>query len=223
MISATPPSAAAATAASDRPWPSSSRDGTYGTRVDPEAAEGEDELREPREPVRVEVAEHHHPLAAGAGAGDPLDDERRVRQEPRVVQPGDRRAEEGVERRLVRDAAPREDRRRERPETGRPGGLPERRVEPHRDPGRPSGDGRRSWRGACHAPLTRDLPDRAGRDAERVARRGDGLRIRAPAEAGPRDHVAARRLGRAASAARRFLSSHSCHTTSSGLALKIDE
>ena len=223
MISATAPSAAAATAATRQAVPLLEPRRHVRDRVDPEAAEGDDQLCEPREPVRVEVAEHHHPLATGAGAGDPLDDER-----PRQAGAGDRAAPRS-QARGTRRAPPRPPRRdargrsrrtsRGRP-PWRPPGTPARAAS---GPGRPSGDGRRSWDGACHAPLTGDLPVGAGRDVERVVRRGDEQRIRAPAVAGPRDHVAARRLGLAASAARRRLSSHSCHTTSSGLALKIDE
>ena len=43
----------------DRPWPSSSRRGTYGSGSMPQAPEGADEDREPGQAVRVEVAEDH--------------------------------------------------------------------------------------------------------------------------------------------------------------------
>ena len=165
-------------------------------RVDPEAAEGEDELREPGEPVRVEVAEHHHPLATRAGAGDPLDDERGVRQQPRDRAArrsrgrGTRRAPPRPRRRAARGPSPRTSRGRP------PGGLPEPGFEPHRvreDPA-VTGVGHGTEHATRHSPGTCRMG--RARRARRATRRR--VRIRAPAEAGPRDHVAARRLGRAA-------------------------
>ena len=43
--------------------------GTYGHHLDAQPAEGVDEDREAGQPVRVEVAEDDHPLAAGRGRG----------------------------------------------------------------------------------------------------------------------------------------------------------
>ena len=68
---------AAATAASERPWPSSSRDGTYGLVSIPRRRRAMHELRQAREPVRVEVAEHHHALARPRGRGRPARPARR--------------------------------------------------------------------------------------------------------------------------------------------------
>ena len=58
-------------AASDRPWPSSSRLGTYGSTVDAEAPQGERHDREAGQPVRIEVAEDEDASAAVAGLGQP--------------------------------------------------------------------------------------------------------------------------------------------------------
>ena len=57
---------AASSAASDSPWPSSSRLGTYGSTVDAEPAQRQGHDREPGQPVGVEVAEDQDPLAAVA-------------------------------------------------------------------------------------------------------------------------------------------------------------
>ena len=74
--------------------------------VDAEAAEREDQLREPRQPVRVEVAEDHDVLATIPRAGHAVEQRRRVRQASRVVESRRRGAQERREGIRVRDATP---------------------------------------------------------------------------------------------------------------------
>ena len=52
----------------------------------------------PGQPVGIEVPEHHDPLARPARPVDPCHERSRVGQQPRVVEPRDRRREERVER-----------------------------------------------------------------------------------------------------------------------------
>jgi hypothetical protein len=65
--------------------------------VDAEGPEREDHRRKTGEAVRVEVAEHHHPLASGARLHETLAGHVGIGQEPRVVQAGVRLAEPPVE------------------------------------------------------------------------------------------------------------------------------
>ena len=112
---------AASIAASDRPWPSSSRLGTYGSTVDAEPAQREGHDRQAGQPVGVEVAEDQDPLAAVAGApaaapgrasasGRSARIVQAARADPRTRRPG--RPRRG-------DAAGREERRRARAEIPR--------------------------------------------------------------------------------------------------------
>ena len=78
--------AAASTAARDRPWPSSSRRGTYGQDLDAQPPERPCQDRETGEPVGIEVAEDHDPLAGVARSTDPLEEDVGVGQQARVVQ-----------------------------------------------------------------------------------------------------------------------------------------
>ena len=65
------PVSAASTARRLRPWPSSSRLGTYGSTSSPNAPERPDHDRQPGQPVGVEVAEDQDPLAGGARPLEP--------------------------------------------------------------------------------------------------------------------------------------------------------
>ena len=199
-MSAIPSPAAVSTAAVDRPWPSSSRLGHVRHRVEAEAAERQHELGEPRQAVGIEVAEHHDPLVPvdGVGGCAPPGGRRRVAAGGRSGRPRPGRGSApwppGRRSRAGPGPSPRRCRDRARgPRPGprdRDGGAPER----------PSGDARRSSSGGCHVRLMPGL---------RASRRREPRRR-------PADHVAARRLGRAASSASRRLSSRRCQTTSSG-------
>ena len=79
--------------------------------VDAEPAEGDDEDREPIEPVRIEVPEHHHPLVAVAGPGETFYESVRVRQEMGIMQPGERLGEPRDEVVSPEDAPTRQQRR----------------------------------------------------------------------------------------------------------------
>ena len=153
MISVIPASAAAATAASESPWPSSSRDGTYGVAWMPEPAQREHQLGEPGESVGIKVAEHHHALPGVAGRAHALRAAARIGEEARVVEPGDGGPEEGRERRRAGDAPPRQHRRGKRPDA-----MLARRPRAAPDPAgaaprRPSDGVRRSSCGGCHGRL----------------------------------------------------------------------
>ncbi len=85
--------------------------------VQAEPPEGEHELGEAGQAIGIEVAEHHDPLAALDGAPGARDQAVGVGQQPRVVQPVGGGTEEPGHRGRIGDAASREDRGRERPET----------------------------------------------------------------------------------------------------------
>ena len=190
-------------------------------RVDAQSPERDHQLGEPGQAVRVEVAEHHHPFARPDRASDPIDHAIRVGQQPWVVEAvlgGAQEAGDRARRRRSRGARAPSSRtcpgRAHGPRPGPPG-------RGAAVPGRPSGDARRSSSRGCHVRLIPDSTERrdgAGAGARIEPREGD----RVPAAAGSRDHVAGRRLGRAASSAARRRSSRACHTTSSGAALKIE-
>ena len=217
-MSVIPAAAAALTAASDRPWPSSSRDGTYGDRLDPQAAERDHQLGEAGEAIGVEVPEDHGRALRPRGHGRRARAAVRHRGAGGVVEPADGRTEERGQRSGVRDPAAGHHGCRERPDTLCASRGTELRIQPERigkDPAIARIDHRRS---GCHGRLNGDLRGQ-GRGAAPVSRGGSGSRGRP----GPGDHVAARRLGRAAASRSRRRSSHSCQTTSRGLAMKIDE
>ena len=175
-----------------------------GHRVEPEAPERQHELGEPGQAVGIEVAEHHDPLAAVDGAAD-------------RARPGGRRRAAGGGRsgrpRPGRGSAPWPPAsaipRRARtvaakvPEAERAGRGPDLGIEMEglrEDPAVTRVDHRREDAMSGLAGIAR-----AGRPASRPRRRRPGP-----------DHVAGRRLGRAASSASRRLSSRRCQTTSSG-------
>ncbi len=86
-------------------------------RVQAQPAERENHLGQTGQPVRVEVAEHHHPLATVPGERDPIDDGRRVGQQVGIVEASERRSEERIKRHPVGNAPARKDRGRDQPET----------------------------------------------------------------------------------------------------------
>jgi hypothetical protein len=88
-----------------------------------EPAEGEHQDREAVEPIGVEVAEDHHPLATRAGRRQARDQPVGVRQEPRVVEPVERLREPGVQVAYVADAAADEHRGHPLGDAAAPGGL----------------------------------------------------------------------------------------------------
>jgi hypothetical protein len=113
--------------------------------LEPEPPEREHELREAGQPVRVEVAEHHHVLAPLAGGRDAVDRPLRVGQQSRVVEAAEGRAEERRERVRVRDPATRHHGRREGADAQVTGRRAERGIEPVRlgeDPAVPCVDHR---------------------------------------------------------------------------------
>ncbi len=99
-IRETPAATAASIAASDRPCPSSSRFGTYGRTVEPEAAQRDGQDRQTGQTVGVEVAEDLDALRALAGAEQAVQQQGGVREAGWVVEAGERLGEPGTK--LVR-------------------------------------------------------------------------------------------------------------------------
>ena len=64
---------------------------------DAEASQRDDQDREPVEAIGIEVAEHHHPLAAVARESEPVEQSIGIGQEPWIVEPIDRLGEPGGE------------------------------------------------------------------------------------------------------------------------------
>ena len=190
-MTAAPLASAASRAASDRPWPSSSRLGTYGHRVHAEPAKGEGHDRQAGQAVGIEVAEDLDPLAGvpclpqALGAGD----RRRAVGPDRAGHPAGRRTRRRDPPRSRRHDAPAIRRAGTRSPPARPRrpGLPEQRP----PPGTSSGSGPRPWRSGCHRPLHQGLP----------AAGVDGLRRPSdePAGRGPRQDDRAGGLRTAAS------------------------
>jgi hypothetical protein len=66
-------------------------------RLDADPPQPDREDRQPGQPVRVEVTEQHHSLAAPPGQVDSLDEPTSVRQQARIVQGLTGRREERLE------------------------------------------------------------------------------------------------------------------------------
>ena len=201
------PRAAASIAASDRPWPSSSRLGTYGSTVDAEAAQGERHDREAGQAVGIEVAEDQDPLAAVAGRAQTARASTvRVGQQRRVVEAVERLGEPGVEVAAASaDAA-----------AGEQAGQPRRDAARRRPPSTAGVDG---------VDGVREGPAEAGFDHDVRMPWGAAPRIYRPGCVGRPQDAVRRTRGAARRRSRRPCrrSSQSCQSTSSGLATKIDE
>ena len=184
-----PARSAASRAASDRPWPSSRRLGTYGSTASPYRAQGEDQDRQPGQPVGIEVAEDQDPLAARRGRG--------ARRSAgavrcRAASMGSWRPSSGSANQASRSAPSATPRLARTP--GEPLGQPVRRGgsgrvgrRRGRRRERSSGSGVRPRPSGCHASLHRGFTGHrraAGQETDRRAR-GARVRLRCGRAGGP--------------------------------------
>ena len=133
-----PAATAASIAASDRPWPSSSRLGTYGSTATPNRRRASVMIVSPVRPSASKSPKTRTRLAVRPGSGQPRQQDVGIGQERRVVQSIERLGEPGVQ-------VARRPRRRDGP-AARPSG-PRRRA-----PGPPT-------RSQASAPTERERPN----------------------------------------------------------------
>ena len=202
-----PAASAASIAASDRPWPSSSRLGTYGSTVDARTGAGRATGSPGRSARRRRSRRRPGPARprSRAAVSRVEQDGRRRAGSARVVEAVERIGEPGVERRRGRSTP--------------------RRA---RSPVSAVGEAR------ARRPPSRGRRDASTGSGKIQRKRGSTTSLRMPRAAAPRLYAAGRRRGRqdavrrtrgarvaASRPCRR--SSQSCQSTSSGLATKIDE
>ena len=201
-----PPAAAASIAASDRPWPSSRRLGTYGSTSTPNRRRAMTRMARPSRP---------------SASKSPKTMTRSPRSRARVSRSSGRSASG----RSIGSWRPASGSANQAVEPGR--------IDARRDaPGGRSG----ARRGRARSAAVEQVAGSTGPDSGKVQRkRGSSTALRMPRGACPRltGHrtIAARGSGRGAAGSRRARggsrpwrrSSHACQSTSSGLATKIDE
>ena len=201
----TPSATAVSIAATDRPWPSSSRLGTYGSTSTPKRRRAITRMASPSRPSASKSPNTMTRSRRSRARASRSSSRVRIRQEMWVVETGDRLGEPG---------------RRGRPARGRrvePGARScARRAHARRAAVRRSGSMGTSLREAPAEPRFEHrlrMPCGAHPRLDRPLRRPRGAQDGGPAGRG----------ARAADARPRRRSSQACQSTRSGLATKIDE